>query len=160
MFSRTKSRQLWLLPPSNCFSERGRLRNAEPWMISQIVPLTLPIPWDGQQFSIERLGAHSFLVGPNGSGKSRFANALKGALPNARLLGTVRLEGMSAPPMSAVFGGDNFKSGYQKSNFWSFPHGGWRRLRHRRLHHLRSASRHSCHSPSDAELALQSRNHP
>ena len=83
-------------------------------MIEQPVTFNLPKPWDPQPFTVERFGELSFLVGPNGSGKSRFANELKAALPNARLLGTDRLEGMSLSSMSMFFG-DSFAGGYQKN---------------------------------------------
>lgn len=84
-------------------------------MIEQPIALDLPKPWVGQRFEIERFGELSFLVGPNGSGKSRFADALRGALPNARLLGTDRLEGMSRSAMANFFG-DHLERGYQKIN--------------------------------------------
>jgi len=88
-------------------------------LIDRPISFALPKPWAGQPFTIERLGALSFLVGPNGSGKSRFANSLKGALQNARLLGTDRLEGMSWGAMSTFYG-DRFAGGYQKSEFSQF----------------------------------------
>jgi hypothetical protein len=86
-------------------------------MIDRPISFALPKPWTEQTFTIERLGALSFLVGPNGSGKSRFADKLKEVLPNARLLGTDRLEGMSRSAMSPHFGGDHLAGGYQKSHF-------------------------------------------
>ncbi|HUG80467.1 MAG TPA: AAA family ATPase [Bryobacterales bacterium] len=92
-------------------------------MIEQRVAFNLPKPWDGQPFTMERFGELSFIVGPNGSGKSRFANALKAALPNARLLGTDRLEGMSLSAMSNFFG-DLFAGGYQKNQFSRFHQAG------------------------------------
>jgi hypothetical protein len=92
-------------------------------MIDQPISFDLPKPWAGQSFTIERLGGLSFLVGPNGSGKSRFADSLKGALPNARLLGTDRLEGMSRGAMANYFG-DHFAGGYQKSQFSMFHQAG------------------------------------
>lgn len=85
-------------------------------MIDKSISLVLPPPWSGESFSIDRLGKMSFLVGPNGSGKSRFASKLKDALPEARLLGTDRLDGMSVNPMSR-FIGDHFRPGYQKNQF-------------------------------------------
>ncbi|MDP1867588.1 MAG: AAA family ATPase, partial [Bradyrhizobium sp.] len=85
-------------------------------MIEQRVAFNLPKPWDNQPFTIERFGELSFLVGPNGSGKSRFADRLKTALPNARLLGTDRLEGMARRVMSDHFG-DHFAGGFQKNYF-------------------------------------------
>jgi AAA ATPase domain len=92
-------------------------------MIDQPISFTLPKPWAGQPFTIQRLGGLSFLVGPNGSGKSRFADILKGTLPNARLLGTDRLEGMSRGAM-ANWSGDFFASGYQKGQFSNIRHAG------------------------------------
>lgn len=92
-------------------------------MIEQPITFTLPKPWAEQQFTLERLGELSFLVGPNGSGKSRFANTLKFVIPNARLLGTDRLEGMSQSAMSSILG-DRFSGGYQKSQFSHFRHAG------------------------------------
>lgn len=86
-------------------------------MLDSAITFKLPRPWPDQDFSIDYLGAISFLVGPNGSGKSRFANALKYALPNARLLDTDRLFGMTRTPSMNNFGGDFSESGYQKSQF-------------------------------------------
>jgi hypothetical protein len=88
-------------------------------MIDPPISFALPKPWSGQTFSINGLSAVSFLVGPNGSGKSRFAESLKGVLPNARLLGTDRLEGTSRSLMANFFG-DHFVGGYQKSQFPNF----------------------------------------
>ena len=88
-------------------------------MIEQRVAFALPKPWSGEQFTVERFGELSFLVGPNGSGKSRFADALKSALPNARMLGTDRLEGMSRPPTASLFG-DQLASGYRRDIFPQF----------------------------------------
>jgi AAA ATPase domain len=92
-------------------------------MIEQSVAFDLPKPWSGQRFEIERFGELSFLVGPNGSGKSRFADALRAALPNARLLGTDRLEGMSRSLMTNLYG-DHFAGGYQKNQFDRFRQAG------------------------------------
>src|ERR1019366_9528747 len=85
-------------------------------MIEQRINFNLPKPWDNQVFSIDRIGELSFLVGPNGSGKSRFANSLKDALPNARLLGTDRLDGMAGRMMASHFG-DQLAAGFQKNFF-------------------------------------------
>jgi hypothetical protein len=87
-------------------------------MIDQPVSFDLPKPWAGQHFAIERFGELSFLVGPNGSGKSRFADALMRALPDARLLGSDRLEAMSRSAMASW--GDHLAGGYQKSQFQNF----------------------------------------
>ena len=92
-------------------------------MINQAISFPLPKPWTGQPFTVERLGSLSFLVGPNGSGKTRFADSLKRALPNARLLGTDRLEGMSRSAMANFFG-DHFAGGYQKNQFPNFRQAG------------------------------------
>ncbi|TLG77872.1 TOPRIM nucleotidyl transferase/hydrolase domain-containing protein [Methylocystis sp. B8] len=92
-------------------------------MIDQPITFVLPKPWAEQPFTLERLGDLSFLVGPNGSGKSRFANSLRGALPNTRLLGTDRLEGMSRSAMPNFFG-DHFAGGYQKNQFSHFRQAG------------------------------------
>ncbi|RWN99186.1 MAG: hypothetical protein EOS06_19630 [Mesorhizobium sp.] len=92
-------------------------------MIEQKVSFNLPKPWENQPFTIECFGELSFLVGPNGSGKSRFANSLKESLPNARLLGTDRLEGMSRGAMTNIFG-DHFAGGYQKNQFSYFRESG------------------------------------
>ncbi len=73
-------------------------------MIEQLFEFHLPKPWQGQVFRRERIGAINYLVGPNGSGKSRFAEHLKHSLPNARLLGTDRLAGMSADAGDAIGG--------------------------------------------------------
>lgn len=62
-------------------------------MIDQTVEFDLPKPWQGKRFRRNRIGFINYLVGPNGSGKSRFAATLKDALPNARLLGTDRIQG-------------------------------------------------------------------
>jgi energy-coupling factor transporter ATP-binding protein EcfA2 len=78
--------------------------------------LRLPKPWTDQLFQIDRLGELTFLVGPNGSGKSRFASTLRNILPNSRMLGTDRLEGMSRSAL-VDFIGDPFQSGYQKNSF-------------------------------------------
>jgi energy-coupling factor transporter ATP-binding protein EcfA2 len=88
-------------------------------MIEQKISFALPKPWNNETFSVERIGAINFLVGPNGSGKSRFADVLKGYLPNARMLGTDRLEGMGLNPMRGIVG-DHFAGGYQKSHFQNF----------------------------------------
>ncbi|MDP3553802.1 ATP-dependent endonuclease [Methylocystis sp.] len=92
-------------------------------MIEQPITFALPKPWAEQDFTLERFGELSFLVGPNGSGKSRFADTLKYVLPNARLLGTDRLEGMARSAL-ASFIGDRFEGGYEKSNFSYFRHAG------------------------------------
>jgi energy-coupling factor transporter ATP-binding protein EcfA2 len=92
-------------------------------MIEQRVDFNLPKPWDAQPFAIDRFGELTFLVGPNGSGKSRFADSLKGALPNARLLGTDRLEGMARSPMASMYG-DHTAAGFQKNHFGSFRQAG------------------------------------
>lgn len=92
-------------------------------MIKQRISFTLPKPWAGQQFTVERIGDLSFLVGPNGSGKSRFASSLRAVFPNSRLLGTDRLEGMARSAMSNLIG-DNFSAGYQKKQFNHFRQAG------------------------------------
>lgn len=92
-------------------------------MIEQRVEFDLPSPWENERFSLERFGALSFLVGPNGSGKSRFAERLNARLPNSRLLGTDRLEGISASAMRN-FIGDHFASGFQKNQFQNFRQAG------------------------------------
>ncbi|MET1413079.1 AAA family ATPase [Roseibium sp. HPY-6] len=88
-------------------------------MIEQPVTFALPVPWETQQFTIERFGDVSFFVGPNGSGKSRFSETLNAVLPNARMLGTDRLERMSVTGLSNFFG-DNLKTGLQKNHFQHF----------------------------------------
>ena len=85
-------------------------------MINRLISFELPKPWSTQWFSIDRIGELSFFVGPNGSGKSRFADALRRALTNARLLGTDRLEGMSPGAITRMFG-DHFALGYEKRQF-------------------------------------------
>ena len=92
-------------------------------MIEQPITFALPKPWAEQDFTLEPFGELSFLVGPNGSGKSSFAGTLKYVLPNARLLGTDRLEGMSRSAMASLIG-DRFEGGYQKSQFSHFHHAG------------------------------------
>lgn len=81
-------------------------------MIEYKLDFKLPTPWIGANFATSRLGPINFLVGPNGSGKSRFAEVLKAKLPNARLLGTDRLRGMSKNE-GLGFMGDHFQQGYQ-----------------------------------------------
>ena len=81
-------------------------------MIERQLLFELPTPWANQTFTAPRFGELTFLVGPNGSGKSRFAEVLRGILPNARILGTGRLEGMGLSPLVNIFG-DNFSQGYQ-----------------------------------------------
>jgi hypothetical protein len=88
-------------------------------MLEKPISFALPKPWAGETFTIDRLSSLSFLVGPNGSGKSRFADHLRGVLPNARLLGTDRLEGMSRSMMAPSFG-DHFAVGYQRNYFPAF----------------------------------------
>src|ERR1700694_918233 len=88
-------------------------------MLDKPISFSLPTPWSGETFTIDRLNALSFFVGPNGSGKSRFADHLRGVLPHSRLLGTDRLEGMSRSPMAGNFG-DHFAVGYQKNFFPAF----------------------------------------
>jgi hypothetical protein len=92
-------------------------------MIEQRVSFALPKPWNNELFSVERFGAVSFLVGPNGSGKSRFAESLKQNLPNARLLGTDRLQGMGLNQGFGLFG-DNLAQGFQKNFFPQFKQAG------------------------------------
>jgi len=92
-------------------------------MIEQPISFPLPKPWTDEIFTIDRFGAISFLVGPNGSGKSRFAESLKGNLPNARLLGTDRLEGTGRGGFVQVFG-DRFQAGYQRNQFDAFKNAG------------------------------------
>jgi hypothetical protein len=104
------------------FSEHN-LRIGSQEMIEQRVAFNLPKPWDNQPFTIERFGELSFLVGPNGSGKSRFADSLKTSLPNARLLGTDRLEVMARRVMSDHFG-DHFAGGFQRNYFQRFREAG------------------------------------
>lgn len=94
-------------------------------MTSQPISFNLPKPWNEQLFTIERLGNLSFFVGPNGSGKSRFADRLRTALPQARLLGTDRLDGMSASPIAQLYG-DRNQSGFPKAHFQHFVDAGGR----------------------------------
>jgi hypothetical protein len=92
-------------------------------MIQYDVTFQLPSPWSGQTFATRQLGTLNFLVGPNGSGKSRFAEALKGSLPDCRLLGTDRLAGMEKNPGFGGFG-DNLAQGLQKQLFDRFKNAG------------------------------------
>jgi len=92
-------------------------------MPTKSVSFPLPKPWAGQPYTINELGSLVFFVGPNGSGKTRFANSLKAALPNARLLGTDRLEGMAQSAISRMVG-DHFAGGYQKNQFQNFRQAG------------------------------------
>lgn len=91
--------------------------------IDQPVSFQLPKPWLGQEFSHQAIGDVCFLVGPNGSGKSRFAEGLKRALPNARLLGTDRLEGMGINPLKALID-DQLANGLAKNQFQHFRSAG------------------------------------
>ncbi len=93
-------------------------------MTEQPISFVLPKPWAGETFQVDRLGNLSFLVGPNGSGKSRFADALKNVLPNARLLGTDRLEGMGRHPLANTVISDHALNGYQKNQFHYFKQAG------------------------------------
>jgi AAA domain, putative AbiEii toxin, Type IV TA system len=87
-------------------------------MVSTSVSFSLPLPWEGQSFSLGTVGQITFLVGPNGSGKSRFAAALRDHLPNTRLLGTDRLAGMEATGAGLRnIHGDHFGNGFAKSTF-------------------------------------------
>jgi predicted ATPase len=92
-------------------------------MIEHKLSFALPKPWENLQFDIERFGAINFLVGPNGSGKSRFAETLKGALGNVRLLGTDRLSGMEKN-QGMGFLGDHFQEGLRKNWFQQFKNAG------------------------------------
>ena len=85
-------------------------------VIKNPISFALPAPWSGTQFSLPELMSLTFLVGPNGSGKSRFAEVLKQHLPDCRLLGTDRLDGMQRNKGFGLFG-DNFANGYQKRWF-------------------------------------------
>ena len=85
-------------------------------MIEQRLEFQLPLPWVNKQFRKDRFGAINFLVGPNGSGKSRFAESLKKSLPNARILGTDRLQGMGQNQGFGIYG-DTFAVGFQKGHF-------------------------------------------
>ncbi len=87
------------------------------------VSFALPRPWTGGTFQFQTFGSLTYFVGPNGSGKSRFAEALKAVVPNARLLGTDRLEGQGR---GAGFGlwGDNFSAGLSKQYFDHFKNAG------------------------------------
>jgi predicted ATPase len=92
----------------------------EAWdMIEERIEFSLPKPWAGETFTIERFGELSFLVGPNGSGKSRFAESLAKSLPNTRLLGTERLSGMSRSPLANIYGDPN-QVGLRKDQFTVF----------------------------------------
>ena len=85
-------------------------------MLTNDYTITLPSPWTPQAFKLPPLGFVNFLVGPNGSGKSRFADAIKQALPGARLLSTDRLKGMEKiPPLN--FLPNYFAQGIAKNYF-------------------------------------------
>lgn len=94
-------------------------------MLDLKVEFDLPQPWSGgKKFKTEKVGYINFLVGPNGSGKSKFANALKGELREARLLGTDRLSGMEqSDPMRDLYG-DRLQGGYEKGHFQHFKSAG------------------------------------
>ena len=57
-------------------------------MINKKLSFKLPVPWKGETFEVDKIGAINFLVGPNGSGKSKFAKALQSHLQDVRILGT------------------------------------------------------------------------
>ena len=90
-------------------------------MIERHIEVTLPVPWEDQIFTTERIGAINFLVGPNGSGKSQFASmlfqVLKRILRSGRFLGTDRLAEMSGSSSFHRYWGDNFASGFAKDQF-------------------------------------------
>ena len=90
-------------------------------MIEQRISFDLPAPWSGSTFDAELVGPINYLVGPNGSGKSRFAEKLRSHLKahslRARLLGTDRLREMANPGTLGRYLGDNFATGYAKSEF-------------------------------------------
>ena len=92
-------------------------------MIEHKLSFPLPAPWENGLYKTERFGAINYLVGPNGSGKTRFAEVLKINLPNSRLLGTDRLRGMTKNE-SLGFLSDNFRHGFQKSNFQNMKNAG------------------------------------
>ncbi len=85
-------------------------------MIPTSVSFDLPTPWSGKSFSAPRFGTLNYLVGPNGSGKSRFAEVLRGRLPNCRLLGTDCLHGLEKHVGFGIFG-DYFQQGIAKNHF-------------------------------------------
>jgi hypothetical protein len=86
-------------------------------MIKQNLSFDLPVPWYQKRFETSQIGSINFLVGPNGSGKSKFASALTGQLPNARILGTDRLSGMEQSNAMRGIWGDHFGQGLAKSQF-------------------------------------------
>src|SRR5579884_3497441 len=86
-------------------------------MIDFKLSFTLPLPWSGERFEVNKIGAINYLVGPNGSGKSRFAEAMKPYLNNARMLGTDRLSGMEKTNPMWTFMGDHFATGLPKGQF-------------------------------------------
>lgn len=91
-------------------------------MIERPIEVPLPVPWDGQVFTTERIGAINFMVGPNGSGKSQFANmlfsVLNRILGSGRFLGTDRLVGMhDVNTNHFIYGGDKYEKGYAKDLF-------------------------------------------
>ncbi len=92
-------------------------------MIEQRLDFTLPMPWQDKRFVRTQIGVINVLVGPNGSGKSRFADLLRGQLPNSRLLGTDRLQGTGLSPLQFLYG-DNLRSGYQKNWFQNLKDAG------------------------------------
>ena len=89
-------------------------------MIDHNLLIRLPLPWVGQTFQTNHIGAINFLVGPNGSGKSRFAAQLARQLDNARLLGTDRLSEMAWPGSLRNYLGDHFQTGFAKNSFDAF----------------------------------------
>jgi hypothetical protein len=93
-------------------------------MISKKISFNLPLPWNGELFQIEHIGALNFLVGPNGSGKSRFAKQLQGQLDRVRILGTDRLGGMEQVDILRNYYGDHFQHGFAKSQFGNFKNAG------------------------------------
>lgn len=93
-------------------------------MIDLKLLFNLPLPWSGQQFEVNKIGAINYLVGPNGSGKSKFAAALKSCLRNARMLGTDRLSGMEQTNPLRNFMGDHFSQGFAKGRFNDFKQAG------------------------------------
>ena len=97
-------------------------------MIEHNLQVKLPVPWDGQTFQTNQIGAINFLVGPNGSGKSQFATQLLTDLRRrgrrVRLLGTDRLSGMEQITQVRSFTGDPTSQGYAKRRFSTYKEAG------------------------------------
>ena len=93
-------------------------------MINHELLIQLPLPWTGQTFQTNHVGAINYLVGPNGSGKSRFANELAKSLRTGgrttRLLGTDRLSEMAWTGSLRNYWGDQLATGLAKNQFDAF----------------------------------------